>query len=121
MLPVQAWSQATMGILMRAVGPQAFRTGLRVEAQEWEDLMACKLRWQARAWFQEQQHVFRYKGPQDIPRRRRGNVFAPITAVNDATRAPMTGATMMQEFARQMETKPGRPASVFSRPGGGAH
>ena len=43
----------------------------------------------------------------------RGNVFAPIAIVNDATGAPLTGAAMMQEFARHLERKQGRPASVF--------
>ena len=49
----------------------------------------------------------------------RGNVFAPITTVNDATEAPLTGAAMMQEFARQMERKQGRLASVFPNQGAG--
>ena len=68
--------------------------------------MARKRRWQARAGFQEQQRVFLDRGPQDLPsarrmvRRRRGNVFAPVTTVNDVTGAPLTGAAMMQEFAR---------------------
>ena len=88
-LPVQAWSEATMGLLVRAVGPPACRIGVRVEAQEWGMLMARKRRWQARAGFEEQQHVFLDRGPQALPsacgmvRRRRGNVFAPITTVNE--------------------------------------
>ena len=55
-------------------------------------LIARKRRWQARAGFQEKQHVFLDRGPQDLPsargilRRRRGNVFAPITTVDDVTR-----------------------------------
>ena len=67
MLPVQAWSEATMEILVRAVGPPACRTGVRVEAQEWGVLMAHKRQWQARAGFQEQQHVFLDRGTQDLP------------------------------------------------------
>ena len=108
-----------MEILVRAVGPLACRTGVRVEAQEWVVPMAHKRRWQARAGFQEQQHLFLDRGPQDLPsargmvRRQRGNVFAPITTVNDATGAPLTGAAMMQDFARQMERKQARPASLF--------
>ena len=81
--------------------------------------MVRKRRWQAWAAFQEQQHVFVDRGPQDLPfarrmvRRRRGNVFAPIAAVNDATRALLTGAAMMQEFTEHMERKQGGPESVF--------
>ena len=56
-LPVQAWSESAMEILVRAVGPPAFSTGARVEAQEWGALMACKRRWQARAGYQEQKRV----------------------------------------------------------------
>ena len=87
-------------------------------------LMARKRRWQAQAGFQEQQHVFLDRGSQDLPsargmvRRRRGNMFTPITTVNDAKAAPQTGVAMMQEFARQMEREQGRPASVS--PGQGA-
>ena len=122
-LPVQAWSEATMEMLVRAVGPQACRTGAQVEAQEWGELMARKRRWQARAGVQEQQHVFLDRGPHDLPsargmvRRRRGNVFSPIATLNDATGAPLMGAAMMREFARHMERKQGGPASVFPDPG----
>ena len=44
-MPVKAWSEATMEILVRAVGPHAFSTRARVEAQEWGALMARKRRW----------------------------------------------------------------------------
>ena len=87
--------------------------------------MACNRRCYMRAGFQEQQHVFLDRGPQDLPsahgmvRRRHGNVFAPIATVNDATRAPVKGAAMMQEFARQMERKQGQPPSVFPDQGAG--
>ena len=114
-----------MEILVRAVGPPACCTGARVEAQEWGELMARKRRWQARAGFREQQHMFLDRGPQDLPsargmvRRRRSNVFTPIATVNDATGAPLTGAVMMQEFVGQMERKQGRPASVFPDQGAG--
>ena len=114
-----------MEIPVRAVGPPAFSTGAHVEAQEWGVLMARKRRWQARAGYQEQQRMFVDRGPQDLPsarslvRRRRGNVFAPITTVNDAMGAALTGAAMMQEFARHMERKQGRLASVFPDQGAG--
>ena len=110
-LLVQTWSDAAMEILLWAEGPPACCTRVRVEAQEWGMRMAHKRRWQAWAGFQEQHHVFLNRGPQDLPsargmvRRRCGNVFAPITTVNDATGAPLTGAAMMQEFARQLERK----------------
>ena len=54
-----------------------------------------------------------------LVRRRRDNVFAPITTVNDATGASLMGTAMMQESARQMERKQGRPASVFLDQGAG--
>ena len=69
--------------------------------------------------------MFLDRGPQDLPsargmvRRRRGNVFAPIATVNDVTGAPLTKAAMMQKFARQMERKQGRLASVFPDQGAG--
>ena len=50
--------------------------------------MARKRKWHARAGYQEEQSVFLDQGPQDLPsargmvRRRRGNVFAPVTTVN---------------------------------------
>ena len=59
-----------MDILVRAVGPPACRTGSRVEAQEGGVLMVRERRWQVRAGFQEQQHVFLNRGPQDHPVRR---------------------------------------------------
>ena len=49
-LPLQAWSEATMEILVRAVGPPACTRAL-VEARDWGELMARKRRWQARAGF----------------------------------------------------------------------
>ena len=69
--------------------------------------------------------MFLDRGPQDLPsacvmvRRRRSSVFAPITTVNDMTGAPLTGTAMMQDFARHMERKQGRPASVFPDQGAG--
>ena len=69
-------------------------------------LRARKRRWPARAGFQEKQHVFLDRVLQDLPsargmvRQRCGNVFAFITTINDVTGAPLTGATMMQEFAQ---------------------
>ena len=57
-LPVQAWSEANMEILVQAVGPPAFSTVARVQAQDWGALMARKRSWQARAGYQEQQRVF---------------------------------------------------------------
>ena len=44
-LPVQAWSEGTMEILLMAVGPPTCRTGARLEAQEWGVPMAGKRRW----------------------------------------------------------------------------
>ena len=55
--------------------------------------------------------MFLDRGPQNLPsarkivRWRRGNVFAPITTVNDATGGPLTAPGMMQEFARQNKSK----------------
>ena len=81
--------------------------------------MARKRRWQAREGGREQQNVFLDRRPQDLPsargmvRRGHGNVFAPNTTINDATRVPVTGVAMMDEFDRHMERKQGRPAAVF--------
>ena len=75
--------------------PPACRTGARVKARQWGMPMARKRRWQARAAFQEPQHVFLDRGLQDfvsargMVRRQHGNVFAPIMTVNDATRTPL--------------------------------
>ena len=41
-LPLEAWSEAIMEILVRAVGPPACRTRVRVEAQEWGMLIVHK-------------------------------------------------------------------------------
>ena len=84
-----------MEILVRGIGPPAFCTGVRVEAQEWGVLMAGKRQWQVRAGFHEQQCVVLDRGLQDLPsargmvRRRSGNVFAPIMTVNHAIGAPL--------------------------------
>ena len=43
----------------------------------------------------------------EMVRRWRIHLFAPITTTNDATRALLTGAAMMHEFARRMERKEG--------------
>ena len=67
--------------------------------------------------------MFLDQGPQNLQsgrghvRKRRSNIFAPITTVNDATGAPQTGVAMMQEFARQMERKQGRPVHIVPNMG----
>ena len=53
------------------------------------------------------------------PARWFGNVFAPIKTVNDTIGGPLAGTALMQEFARQMERKQGRPTSPFPDPGAG--
>ena len=107
-LPVQRWSEETMEMLVRAVGPPAHQMGARVEAQEWGALMARKRRWLARARFQEQQGERLDQGPHDLGaahrrvRSRRGNIFAPVTTIKDARGTPRTGEAMMNEFVRRM-------------------
>ena len=125
-LPVQQWMEATMEMLVRAVGPPAHQMGARVEAQEWGALMARKRRWLARARFQEQQGERLDQGPPDLGaarqrvRSRKGNVFAPVTTINDEQGSSQTGEAMMHKFARQMERKQGRPAKIFLDQGAGA-
>ena len=79
---------------VRAVGALAHQMGARVEAQEWGALMARKRRWLARARFQEQQGERLDQGPPDLGvarrrvRSRKGNVFAPVTTINDERGSP---------------------------------
>ena len=113
-------------MLVRAVGALAHQMGARVEAQEWGALMARKRRWLARARFRKQQGERLDQGPPDLGaarrrvRSRKGNVFAPVTTINDEQGSPQTGEAMMHEFARQMERKQGWPAKIFPDQGAGA-
>ena len=115
-----------MEMLVRAVGAPAHQMGARVEAREWGALMARKRRWLARARFQEQQGERLDQGPPDLGaarrrvRSRKGNVFAPVTTINDEQGSPQIGEAMMHEFARQMERKHGRPAKISPDQGAGA-
>ena len=70
-LPRQQWMEATMEMLVRAVGAPAHEMGARVEAHEWGALMARKRRWLARARFQEQQSERLDQGPPDLGAARR--------------------------------------------------
>ena len=90
-------------------------------------MMARKRRWQARAGFQELQHVFLHKGPQHllsarqtVPRRR-GNVFAP----HHASQRPDSGRAHGGGHDAGIRPKNGEEARTTSkrvpRPGGRAH
>ena len=83
-----------MEMLVRVVGAPAHQMGARVEAHEGGALMARKRRWLARARFQEQQGERLDQGPPDLGaarrrvRSRKGNMFAPVTTINDEQGSP---------------------------------
>ena len=79
MLPVQEWTESTLGILVRASGLPVDLMGARVELEDRGALMARKQMWLACARYQELHATQLAKGPKSREKRGSGCGHAEST------------------------------------------
>ena len=122
-LPLQEWVEWTLQILCEAVGPPVGTADIQVHNDVWATLMARKRRWAAHQGFDREAGQDSWSVDLENARRcirwRKGDQFAPISALRDGRGRECTEVDLLQELQRKMETKQCRPGGFFPDEGAG--